>query len=106
MESGRAGRRSKARLMSKTDTGALAHNVRRLAHLDIAGAGQVTIAGHHAYVGHIPNKDRLGPTIIDIPDPHHPPAVATIPLDDPASPSHKVRVVSDGMIVKTDTKMR
>jgi hypothetical protein len=85
--------------MPKTDTGALAHNVRRLAHLDIAGAGQVTIAGHHAYVGHIPNKDRLGTTIIDIADPYHPRVVATLTLDDPASHSHKVRVVGDVMIV-------
>ena len=55
--------------MRTIDTGALAHNVRRLAHLDIPGAGQVTVAGHHAYVGHIPNKDRLGTTIIDVPIP-------------------------------------
>jgi hypothetical protein len=85
--------------MPKTDTGALAHNVRRLAHLDIAGAGQVTVAGHHAYVGHIPNKELLGTTIIDIADPYHPRVVATITLDDPASHSHKVRVVGDVMIV-------
>ena len=55
--------------MRTIDTGALAHKVRRLAHLDIPGAGQVTVAGHHAYVGHIPNKDRLGTTIIDVADP-------------------------------------
>ena len=48
--------------MSKTDTGALAHKVRRLAHLDIPGAGQVTVAGRHAYIGHIPNKEHLGTT--------------------------------------------
>ena len=29
--------------MQKNDTGALAYNVRRLAHLDIPGAGQVTV---------------------------------------------------------------
>jgi hypothetical protein len=91
--------------MNKTDTGALAHNVRRLAHLDIAGAGQVTIAGHHAYVGHIPNKDRLGTTIIDIADPYHPRVVATITLDDPASHSHKVRVVGNVMIVNHERNM-
>ena len=32
----------------------LARNVRRLGHLDLAGAGQVTVAGSHAYGGHIP----------------------------------------------------
>ena len=81
------------------DTGALAHKVRRLAHLDVPGAGQVTVAGSHAYVGHIPNKDRLGTTIIDVADPHHPRVVATVTLDDPESHSHKVRVVGDVMIV-------
>ena len=81
------------------DTGASAHKVRRLAHLDVPGAGQVTIAGHHAYVGHIPNPDQLGTTIIDIADPYRPRVVATVRLDDPASHSHKVRVVGDVMIV-------
>ena len=88
-----------------TDTGALAHKVRRLAHLDIPGAGQVTVAGHHAYVGHIPNKDRLGTTIIDISDPCNPRVVATITLDDPDSHSHKVRVVGDIMIVNHERNM-
>jgi hypothetical protein len=59
-------------MRSTTDTGALAHKVHRLAHLDIPGAGQVTVAGHHAYVGHIPNKERLGTTIIDVADPTNP----------------------------------
>jgi hypothetical protein len=91
--------------MQKTDSGALARNVRRLAHLDIAGAGQVTVAGHHAYVGHIPNRQQLGTTIIDIADPHNPRVVATITLDDPASHSHKVRVVGDVMIVNHERNM-
>ena len=50
-------------------TGALARNVRRLGHLDLPGAGQVTIAGDYAYVGHIPNKKNLGTSIVDISDP-------------------------------------
>src|SRR6266566_4088084 len=105
MARGRAGGRRTARLMHKTDTGALARNVRRLAHLDIAGAGQVTVAGHHAYVGHIPNKDQLGTTIIDIADPCNPRVFATITLDDPASHSHKIRVVGDVMIVNHERNM-
>ena len=88
-----------------SDTGALAHRVRRLAHLDVPGAGQVTVAGRRAYVGHIPNKDRLGTTIIDIADPHHPRVVATVTLDDPDSHSHKVRVVGDLMIVNHERNM-
>src|SRR5258707_10348826 len=77
----------------------LAKGVRRLGHLDLAGAGQVTVAGTHAYVGHIPNKDNLGTSIVDISDPSRPRVVATITLDDPSSHSHKVRVVGDVMIV-------
>jgi hypothetical protein len=91
--------------MMRNDTGALAHRVRRLAHLDIPGAGQVTVAGHHAYVGHIPNKQQLGTTIIDVGDPYHPRVVATVTLDDPSSHSHKVRVAGDVMIVNHERNM-
>jgi len=88
-----------------TDTGARAHKVRRLAHLDVPGAGQVTVADNYAYVGHIPNKDRLGTTIIDVADPYRPRVVATITLDDPDSHSHKVRVVGGVMIVNHERNM-
>jgi len=77
----------------------LARNVSRLGHIDLAGAGQVTVSGSHAYVGHIPNKDHLGTSIIDISDPRNPRTVATVTLDDHDSHSHKVRVVGDIMIV-------
>jgi hypothetical protein len=79
--------------------GALARNVRRLGHLDLPGAGQVTIAGSYAYVGHIPNKQNLGTSIIDIADPAKPRLVAAVTLDDPTSHSHKVRVAGDLMLV-------
>jgi hypothetical protein len=36
-------------------TPSMARNVRRLGHIDLPGAGQVCVAGNHAYVGHIPN---------------------------------------------------
>src|SRR5205823_8170742 len=97
--------RSAARMTRAIDSGAAAHKVRRLAHLDVPGAGQVTVAGRYAYVGHIPNKDRLGTTIIDVADPYDPRVVATITLDDPASHSHKVRVVGDVMIVNHERNM-
>lgn len=77
----------------------LGNKVRRLGHLDLAGGGQVTVEGRYACVGHIPNKDRLGTTILDVSDPAAPRVVATITLDDPESHSHKVRVVGDVMIV-------
>src|ERR1700716_832049 len=83
----------------------LAHNVRRLGHLDLAGAGQVTIAGNHAYVGHIPSPSQLGTSIIDISDPRAPRVVATITLDDPGSHSHKARVAGDIMIVNHERNM-
>ena len=79
--------------------GALSRNVRRLGHLDLPGAGQVTIAGKFAYVGHIPNKQNLGTSIVDIADPANPRLVAAVTLDDPASHSHKVRVAGDLMLV-------
>jgi hypothetical protein len=79
--------------------GALARNVRRIGHLDLPGAGQVTAAGNYAYVGHIPNKDNLGTSIVDISDPKNPRLVATVTLDDPASHSHKVRVAGGLMVV-------
>jgi hypothetical protein len=83
----------------ESPNGALARNVRRLGHLDLPGAGQVTIAGHYAYVGHIPNKEDLGTSIVDISDPAKPRLVATVNVGDPTSHSHKVRVAGDLMIV-------
>jgi hypothetical protein len=79
--------------------GALSRNVRRLGHLDLPGAGQVAIAGKFAYVGHIPNKQNLGTSIIDIADPANPRLVASVTLDDPTSHSHKVRVAGGLMVV-------
>ena len=79
--------------------GALARNVRRLGHLDLPGAGQVNINGRYAHVGHIPNKDDLGTSIVDIADPANPRLVATVPVGDMTSHSHKVRVAGDLMIV-------
>ena len=85
--------------MNAVSNGALARNVRRLGHLDLAGAGQVTVAGRYAYVGHIPNRANLGTTILDVSDPANPRTVATITLADTTSHSHKARVAGDIMIV-------
>ena len=83
----------------------LARNVRRLGHLDLPGGGQVTVRGSHAYVGHIPNPDHLGTSIIDIADPGKPRVVASIKLDDHESHSHKVRVAGDIMVVNHERNM-
>ena len=59
----------------------------------------MTVSGRFAYVGHIPNKQNLGTSIVDISDPKQPQLIATVTLDDPTSHSHKVRVVGDLMVV-------
>jgi len=80
----------------------LARNVRRIGHLDLMGAGQVTVAGNYAYIGHITNQEGLGTTILDVSDPARPRPVSTIMLDDPHSHSHKARVAGDVMIVNSE----
>ena len=86
-------------------TSPLARNVRRLGHLDLPGAGQVCLSGSHAYVGHIPNAEHRGTSIVDVSDPKHPRVVATITLDDHESHSHKARVVGDILIVNHERNM-
>src|SRR5438046_1209311 len=83
----------------------LARNVTRLSHLDLPGAGQVTVAGDYAYVGHIPNQQRLGTSILDVRDPKNPKVLSQIFLDDPDSHSHKARVAGDIMIVNSERNM-
>jgi len=80
-------------------TAPISRNVRRLSHLELPGAGQVNISGHSAFVGHIPNPQALGTTILDIADPRNPRVVSQIQVDDPDSHSHKVRAVGDLMVV-------
>ena len=92
-------------MTSERTSSALAHKVQRLAHLDLAGAGQVTVRDGHAFVGHIPNRDLLGTSILDISDPRNPRVVAAVTLDDPASHSHKVRVAGDIMVVNHERNM-
>src|SRR4051812_36024041 len=81
---------------------AVAKNIRRIGHLDLMGAGQVTVAGTYAYIGHITNKEGLGTTILDVPAPASPRVVSPIGLDDPDSHSHKARVAGDLMIVNSE----
>src|SRR6516225_7265463 len=92
--------------MNTVESEMLARNVRRLGHLDLPGAGQVTVRGAHAYVVHIPNPHHLDTSIVDIDDPRQPRVVATITLDDHGSHSHKVRAVGDIMIVNHERNMR
>lgn len=86
-------------------TAQLAHNVKRLSRLELPGAGQVYVEGKYAYIGHIPNNEQLGTSILDISDPKNPRITSQIFLDDPTSHSHKARVIGDIMIVNSERNM-
>ena len=83
----------------------LQRNVRRLARLELPGAGQVTVEGKYAYVGHITNKERLGTSILDVSDPRRPRLLSQIHLDEADSHSHKARVCGELMIVNVEQNM-
>src|SRR6187402_789345 len=91
--------------MDQSSNPQLSRNITRLAHLDLPGAGQVYVQGNYAYIGHLPNKQDLGTTIIDIADPRKPRVVSQIKLEDPTSHSHKARVIGDIMIVNSERNM-
>jgi len=83
----------------------LARNVRRLSRLELAGAGQVTVEGKYAYVGHITNKEGLGTSILDVSDPKKPRLLCQLNVDLADSHSHKARVAGDLMIVNVEQNM-
>ena len=89
---------------SKSATPQLARNVRRIGRLDIPGGGQVRVHGNHVFVGHMNPPD--GTTIADISDPANPRVVATIPVHDDKSHTHKVRVAGDIMITNVEMNKR
>ena len=90
--------------MSAKANGHLASNTKRIAHLDIAGGGQVVVQGAYAYIGHM--KPPQGTTILDVSDPAHPKVISHIELPDMYSHSHKVRVMGDVMIVNSEQNDR
>jgi len=79
--------------------------VRRLSRLELAGAGQVTVEGKYAYVGHITNKEGLGTSILDVSDPKKPRLLCQLNVDLADSHSHKARVAGDLMIVNVEQNM-
>jgi len=80
-------------------------NVERIAHLDLPGAGQVTVDGKYAYVGHITNKEGLGTSILDVSDPRQPRLLSQVFVQEKNSHSHKARVAGDLMIVNVEQNM-
>ncbi len=91
--------------MDQSPPAKLSHNVTRLGHLDLPGAGQVYVQGNYAYVGHITNKEGLATSILDVSDPKAPRVVAQIPVGDNVSHSHKARVIGDIMITNMEQNM-
>ncbi len=90
--------------MTNAANGAVANNVRRLAHLPLAGGGQVVVQDGYAYVAHM--KPPHGATILDVSDPRQPREVARIGLPDDQSHTHKVRVVGDLMYTNVEQNNR
>ena len=82
----------------------LARNIRRVAHLDLPGGGQVVVQGGYAYVGHM--KPPYGTTILDVSDPKNPRIAAQIMLGDDFSHTHKVRVAGDLMVTNVEQNRR
>ena len=84
-------------LTAPTGAAVCSPNIEHLCHMNIRGAGQVTIDGHYAYLGYQYGVE--GTTILDISDPRKPKVATTIMLEDKRAHSHKVRVFGDIMIV-------
>jgi hypothetical protein len=82
----------------------LAHNLKRISHLDLPGGGQVVVQDGSAFVGHM--KPPHGTSIVDVSDPRNPRVLTTIMLPDAHSHSHKVRVVGDLMFVNVEQNDR
>ena len=90
--------------MNNTDAKPLARNVKRLAHLDLPGGGQIIVKGGYAYIGHM--KPPFGTSIVDVSNPNKPKLIAEIKLDDEYSHTHKVRVIGDLMITNVEQNNR
>ena len=90
--------------IAATPSTPLAHRMKRLGHLDLPGAGQVVVQGHHAFLGHM--EPPHGTTILDVSEPARPRVVAQIKLEDAHEHSHKVRVVGDLMYTNLERPSR
>ncbi len=79
--------------------GGIAENVHHVGYVDVAGGGQIYVAGTTAYVGHMSAPD--GTSVIDVSDPSWPRVIARLAVE-PGSHSHKVRVVGDLMLTNRE----
>ena len=87
-----------------TSSDDIAHNVTRIAGLDLPGSGQITVVDGFAYLGHM--NPPYGTSIVDVRDPRNPKLVHTIMLDGDASHTHKARVAGDLMITNVEMNNR
>ncbi len=89
--------------MGVAQNGVVAHNVKRIGHLDLPGGGQVVVQGRTAHVGHIDSPH--GTSLIDVSDPANPKILSTLEMP-PDNHSHKVRVSDDVMLVNNEACRR
>src|SRR5262245_52852312 len=89
--------------MTQTANGIVAHNVRKIGHLDLPGGGQVVVQGKTAYVGHIDPPD--GTSVVDVSDLSRPKVLSTLKVP-PETHSHKVRVSGNIMVINNENYTR
>ena len=78
----------------------LSHNVTRISHLDLPGAGQVYVQGNYAYVGHITNNQQLGTSIVDVADPKNPKLLRVVEDRHPAFTAEIVELTDSTLRVE------
>jgi hypothetical protein len=81
----------------------IAKNIRRIAHLDIPGGGQVIVRDGLALIGHI--EPPYGTSILDVSDPANPRLLSQIMLEGNASHSHKARFAGDRDLIVVNREM-
>ncbi len=80
--------------------GCIARNIKRIAHMDIAGGAQIVSKGNLVFISHM--LPPHGTSIIDVSDHKNPSLLASVNLDGEHSHSHKVVVAGDLGFKKND----
>lgn len=89
--------------MEKNSNEFLARNVRRIAHLDMPGGGQIMVRGDLAVVGYLDPPN--GTAILDVSDPENPRILSEIRLDGLSSHSHKARFAGNRDLIVVNCEM-